>query len=74
MLHLILPKPLHRAGLRLAHAVRKLWWATLRPRVDPVFLPRRTVTVPALPREPSTGKLPAIAFDAWARNTLGAGR
>ncbi len=41
--------------------------ASLRPRVDPVFLPRRVVAVPALPREPSTGKLPAIAFDAWAR-------
>ena len=56
------------AGAALHEAVL----ATLRPRVDPVFLPRRTVAVPALPREPSTGKLPAIAFDAWARDTLGA--
>ncbi|KQP11843.1 AMP-binding protein [Pseudorhodoferax sp. Leaf267] len=46
--------------------------ASLRPRVDPVFLPRRIVAVPALPREPSTGKLPAIAFGEWARQTLAA--
>ncbi len=44
--------------------------ASLRPRVDPVFLPRRIVAVPALPREPSTGKLPAIAFGEWARQQL----
>ncbi|MGC3985589.1 MAG: AMP-binding protein [Pseudorhodoferax sp.] len=44
--------------------------ASLRPRVDPVFLPRRIVAVPALPREPSTGKLPAIAFGEWARRQL----
>jgi acyl-coenzyme A synthetase/AMP-(fatty) acid ligase len=44
--------------------------AGLRPRVDPVFLPRRIVAVPALPREPSTGKLPAIAFGAWAQRQL----
>ena len=33
MLHLI-PAPLHRAGLRLAHAVRKRWWrvAKVTPR------------------------------------------
>lgn len=46
--------------------------AGLRPRVDPVFLPRRIVAVPALPREPSTGKLPAIAFGEWARRQLAA--
>ena len=46
--------------------------AHLRPRVDPVFLPRRIVAVPALPREPSTGKLPAIAFGDWAQRTLAA--
>jgi acyl-coenzyme A synthetase/AMP-(fatty) acid ligase len=46
--------------------------AGLRPRVDPVFLPRRIVCVPALPREPSTGKLPAIAFGQWAARTLAA--
>lgn len=46
--------------------------ASLRPRVDPVFLPRRIVCVPALPREPSTGKLPAIAFGDWAARTLAA--
>jgi acyl-coenzyme A synthetase/AMP-(fatty) acid ligase len=44
----------------------------LRARVDPVFLPRRIVAVEALPREPSTGKLPAIAFGAWARHQLAA--
>lgn len=46
--------------------------AGLRPRVDPVFLPRRVVAVPALPREPATGKLPAIAFGEWARRQLAA--
>lgn len=53
------PAPLHEAVL-----------AGLRPRVDPVFLPRRIVAVPALPREPATGKLPAIAFGEWARAQL----
>ena len=32
MLHLI-PAPLHRAGLRLAHALRKRWWRLARPRL-----------------------------------------
>lgn len=32
MLHLI-PAPLHRHGLRLAHALRKRWWRIRRPRV-----------------------------------------
>ena len=41
----------------------------LRQRVDPAFLPRPIVSVPALPREP-TGKLPAIAFAAWAAQRL----
>jgi len=56
-----------------AAAVHEAVLATLRPRVDPVFLPRRIVTVPALPREPSTGKLPAIAFGDWARRQLAGG-
>jgi acyl-coenzyme A synthetase/AMP-(fatty) acid ligase len=41
----------------------------LRERLDPAFLPRRVVAVPALPREP-TGKLPAGPFQAWAEQTL----
>ena len=32
MLHLI-PRPLHRAAYRLAHALRKVWWRVSRPRV-----------------------------------------
>ena len=32
MLHLI-PAPLHRAALRLAHALRKRWWRIARPRL-----------------------------------------
>jgi len=40
--------------------------AALRERVDPAFLPRRVIAVPALPRETTTGKLPAGAFNAWA--------
>ena len=35
MLHLI-PAPLHRAGLRLAHAVRRRWWRLARPRLTGV--------------------------------------
>jgi len=49
-------------------------WAALRQRVDPAFLPRRVIAVPALPRAPGTGKLPAAAFDAWARQIVAAGR
>lgn len=33
MLHLI-PAPLHRAGLRLAHALRKRWWRLRKPRLQ----------------------------------------
>ena len=51
-------------------ALQQAVLAHLRPRVDAVFLPRRIVAVPALPREPSTGKLPAIAFGEWARRQL----
>lgn len=32
MLHLI-PAPLHRLALRLAHALRKLWWRAAKPRL-----------------------------------------
>jgi acyl-coenzyme A synthetase/AMP-(fatty) acid ligase len=46
--------------------------ATLRERVDPAFLPRRVIAVPALPRETTTGKLPAGAFNAWAAKAAGA--
>jgi acyl-CoA synthetase (AMP-forming)/AMP-acid ligase II len=46
--------------------------AALRLRVDAAFLPRRIVVVPALPREPGTGKLPAGPFAAWAQRTLAA--
>jgi len=41
----------------------------LRERLDPAFLPRRVVAVPALPREP-TGKLPTGPFATWAERTL----
>jgi 8-oxo-dGTP pyrophosphatase MutT (NUDIX family) len=37
MLHLI-PAPLHRAGLRLAHAVRKRWWRMRKPLVTGVVM------------------------------------
>jgi 8-oxo-dGTP pyrophosphatase MutT (NUDIX family) len=33
MLHLI-PAPLHRAGLRLAHATRKVWWLVRKPQLS----------------------------------------
>jgi acyl-coenzyme A synthetase/AMP-(fatty) acid ligase len=46
--------------------------AALRQRVDAAFLPRRIVAVPALPREPGTGKLPAGPFAAWAERALAA--
>jgi acyl-coenzyme A synthetase/AMP-(fatty) acid ligase len=41
----------------------------LRQRVDAAFLPRRVVSVPALPREP-TGKLPTGLLDTWAAAAL----
>ena len=44
--------------------------AALRLRVDPAFLPRRVVFVPALPRDP-TGKLPASRLDRLAAEWLG---
>ena len=44
--------------------------AALRERVDAAFLPRRVMAVAALPREPSTAKLPALAFAAWAERAL----
>ena len=44
----------------------------LRQRLDPAFLPRPIVSVPALPRE-ATGKLPAGAFAAWAAQWLSRG-
>ncbi len=45
--------------------------SALRERIDPAFLPRRLIDVPALPRE-ATGKLPAGVLDAWAPLQLAA--
>ena len=45
--------------------------SALRQRVDPAFLPRRLIDVPALPRE-ATGKLPAGVLNAWAPQQLAA--
>ena len=45
----------------------------LRQRLDPAFLPRRIVAVAELPREPGTGKLPALTFAAWAEQRLAGG-
>ncbi len=42
----------------------------LRERVDAAFLPRRVIAVDSLPREPSTGKLPAAHFGRWAQQVL----
>ena len=56
------------------HALHGAVLGALRQRVDAAFLPRRIVAVPALPREPTTGKLPALAFAAWAEQALGAAR
>jgi acyl-coenzyme A synthetase/AMP-(fatty) acid ligase len=46
----------------------------LRERVDAAFLPRRVIAVAALPRESTTGKLPANVFNAWAEQALAAAR
>lgn len=46
----------------------------LRERVDAAFLPRRVIPVPSLPREATTGKLPALAFAAWAERALAASK
>jgi len=48
--------------------------AGLRVRVDPAFLPRRVIAVPALPRAPGTGKLPLSSFEPWARATMARAR
>jgi acyl-coenzyme A synthetase/AMP-(fatty) acid ligase len=42
----------------------------LRERVDAAFLPRRVIAVDSLPREPSTGKLPAAPYAQWAQQVL----
>jgi acyl-coenzyme A synthetase/AMP-(fatty) acid ligase len=42
----------------------------LRERIDAAFLPRRVIAVDRLPREPSTGKLPAAQFAQWALQVL----
>lgn len=44
----------------------------LRRRLDPVFVPRQVLVVPALPREPATAKLPAGPFGSWAAQQLAA--
>ena len=49
-------------------------FAALRQRIDPAFMPRRVVAVDALPREVSTGKLPALRFAAWAERALAAAK
>ncbi|MEP7296141.1 MAG: AMP-binding protein [Burkholderiales bacterium] len=59
---------------KTANALHDDVLAALRERVDPAFLPRRIVRVPALPRETSTAKLPATVFAAWAEQTLAAAR
>lgn len=33
MLHRLIPAPLHRVALRIAHGLRKRWWRWRRPRV-----------------------------------------
>ncbi|KNZ32769.1 MAG: hypothetical protein AD742_10225 [Methylibium sp. NZG] len=53
-------------GLTREHVV-----AALRLRVDPAFLPRRVVFVPALPRDP-TGKLPTARLTQFAAEWLDA--
>jgi acyl-coenzyme A synthetase/AMP-(fatty) acid ligase len=60
--------------LAAASAVHETVLAALRQRVDAAFLPRRIVAVPALPREPTTGKLPALPFAAWAERALAAAK
>ena len=57
-----------------ATCVHQTVLTALRQRVDAAFLPRRVIAVPALPREPGTGKLPAQAFAAWAEHALGTTR
>lgn len=46
----------------------------LRRRLDPVFVPRQVIVVPALPREPGTAKLPVGRFGSWAAQQLAARR
>lgn len=53
-------------GLEPAHIASEL-----RKRLDPVFVPRRVVSLEALPRE-ATGKLGAQALERLAREHIGA--
>lgn len=55
-----------------ADEIHKRVIAEMRQRVDPAFLPRRVVQVPELPRVQGTGKLPTLAFAAWAEQVLAA--
>jgi len=57
-----------------ARALHERVVKALRERVDSAFLPRRVIPVPSLPREATTGKLPALAFAAWAERALAASR
>ena len=57
-----------------AGALHETVLAALRQRLDPAFLPRHVVAVAALPREVTTGKLPAQRFAAWAERALAAAR
>ena len=58
--------------LAAAGEVHETVLAALRQRVDAAFLPRCIVAVATLPREPATGKLPALPFAAWAERALAA--
>jgi acyl-coenzyme A synthetase/AMP-(fatty) acid ligase len=55
-----------------AEEIHKRVIAEMRRRVDPAFLPRRVVQVAELPRVQGTGKLPTLAFAAWAEQVLAA--
>ena len=57
-----------------AAALHETVLGALRHRLDAAFLPRRIVAVPSLPREPTTGKLPAQQFAAWAEQALAASK
>ncbi len=57
-----------------AQALHERVLSALRERVDPAFVPRRIVSVDTLPRDATTGKLPALAFAAWAERALAAAK
>jgi acyl-coenzyme A synthetase/AMP-(fatty) acid ligase len=53
-----------------AHELHERVVGAMRERVDAAFVPRRIINVPVLPREPTTGKLPAVPFAAWAERVM----